>query len=1662
MANEPRKPSWKNPTGAGKNPAPARKRDWQASAATPKKPTRSRRGRLIITAVIGAVLIAALVIYLKMLSPPRYPLMVAAGPPNAATFSAPENVAGLRAVKDLEEWAGKGGDRPRLAGPPITETKEGELNLGLSDVKEEGVVVYLSAPGGADRDGAFLWMTPPDAAAPSVKQKVRIKSILDDLAKLPSTKHKLLVFDATQNGPDWARGELRNDFARGLRRLESDIEKIENLVVVCASDEDDERSWVAEEWGQSVFAHFWLRGLSGGLAGDRLTAADVFKYAQGEVSAWAQVNRDATQKPFLLPGGSGPQRAKEILLASVKEVRPEGKAADYSPHAELQKAWEFRESLETQLPPEFIAPEVWRRYLDGLLRAEVMHRQGYDIDDFLQKKVRNLEASLAGNSWSVQESLGAALPMPDALGIQRAQRLTDAQFDELWLGTIDWKRLLETADATPTAAVKPAVGITLLRLEVAARMLDALDSRYEPDRGNITRAAEVLESAFGTTPVPTEVQLLQLLNKKELRSDETAKRAGPEFVRAALRTRRKAEVVAVAAGFAPPAATDSTRQSLYPAGEFVFPWIATDLSRADRTRVEGEDLLFSSRPDDWPHARRKFQEADEAYRKIGERAEALRKAYRTRNQVLAELPYYARWVAGLRTPFTRSEVTKMLADVEVIARATHELAALLDDGDSNTLGKIEDARKLAADGFQTLTNTFFKFATTTDFTATNQSNWHAIDNLLQVPFVPADVRARRLKELRAISTALLVKPRSAETKSGEGKASVSVQELAQRQGRMALAMLGSRWVEDKQLRNSPDRGAAPHSYEKLKGMIAEPGTSWWEQLQYEAGEQIGWHWRRLREDLDRLTAEARTQDLVDAGNLLRRGDSLARSLDSTTALAPGSRPAGAYRELRLHYFLLGQATRALDAGWASAADPQPYAEKVGTWFVQDAENLLLPADADQIERKRLLAAATPVRLRLTQAAKFSVRPTEPTRLVTESIRTSADFVLTPPPGHVVGIPVWRGQASSPLRLAVTADADFKTVPEFAGPKPPADVRRELAADILVKSGDSNAGGRLALELVYRGHLITGQTDVAVNSKHSAMWVYNPPEGKAAFAVVAKSDVRPGTVMIILDTSTSMILDDFGKPINKFKNALDALEAVLKELPPQTNVGLARFSGRTDPAIELVRDVAVHDFQNKPENLRNLIDKLRKDSCNSQVTPLARAIKQVMEGPYLKQSTGFKTLLVLTDGEDNYDGRNAFKVVQDAMGTEDVTLQMVLFDAGKEEKAAIDQFEHIRDLPTPGRLWHTADKDTLVGYLRNAMQPHIRVYRKNNQTLEPSIHKNGGRGVRVPAPGDNLEGWSPALEPSLYYLRAFGESPSRVELEPGDRLYLELRTQNGLLKMVPYRYTQEIAKRAPTRVEPQQQPGRDGIRLAVPQCILKDRRDSKMELELTVMMDRYHDDIDIARMDRPGFAWFEVRTRDQKLDEPPQTVNIINLDRYPAPTWKLQVPVWPASKGEVNVEQYAAVPVISAWWLDTFPAPAGRLPRDVKVPLVQDAGPQKLHHRTIGVEGDEVTIENVRIENHTLIVQAQHPKNRPIFIRANGLVDRPEFDLKQAHFFYDEVGRYTAKFGPVETLTEKTPFVLEVHSLKRLKDEIRSLPLDLNMVPKQNDTTGFTVKPVDLK
>src|SRR5207247_2441245 len=97
---------------------------------------------------------------------------------------------------------------------------------------------------------------------PDGPPRLPLRTVFASLSKLPAATQKLLILDPAQVPVNVAQGMLHNDFVGALVKLEPEIQKVPNLVVFCAADVD-QRSWVSEEWQQSIFGHYLVAGIRG-------------------------------------------------------------------------------------------------------------------------------------------------------------------------------------------------------------------------------------------------------------------------------------------------------------------------------------------------------------------------------------------------------------------------------------------------------------------------------------------------------------------------------------------------------------------------------------------------------------------------------------------------------------------------------------------------------------------------------------------------------------------------------------------------------------------------------------------------------------------------------------------------------------------------------------------------------------------------------------------------------------------------------------------------------------------------------------------------------------------------------------------------------------------------------------------------------------------------------------------------------------------------------------------------------------------------------------------------------------------------------------------------------------------------------------------------------
>src|SRR5262249_25905303 len=293
---------------------------------------------------------------------------------------------------------------------------------------------------------------------------------------------------------------------------------------------------------------------------------------------------------------------------------------------------------------------------------------------------------------------------------------------------------------------------------------------------NLGRAARIVEAVFGASLPPSEAHFLLVLDR-DLPSATRNQPQLVERVRLALVTRQLAEEV----GFAVP----PVDKPEIPASELVFPWLADDIAKADIIRLRGEDLLFSTESADWLKAEKLLNDASDGYNATRAKQAQIRLALNTRDRILAELPFLARWVAGLHDEFQPARLQELLGTVETIAREAHQLSAALADVSFDHLVAVDVAKLGAA--FDRLKQDYFE-RTAGLHDEARPANWHRLDNALNVPLLEQKARERLLKDYLHVSRELNSKTGDASNVStataSAGSAAIKADEAARRQGRM--------------------------------------------------------------------------------------------------------------------------------------------------------------------------------------------------------------------------------------------------------------------------------------------------------------------------------------------------------------------------------------------------------------------------------------------------------------------------------------------------------------------------------------------------------------------------------------------------------------------------------------------------------------------------------------------------------------------------------------------------------------------------------------------------------------------------------------------------------------------------------------------------------------
>jgi hypothetical protein len=1662
--NQPPPPprrSWKH-AALPSTPPSSGQHAWQHSGGQPAVPSGKRLSRKTLVALLGGGIFVLAAVFLVVIfwprpAPPVCLVLVGAGYEH--NLAVPHNVAGRRTLHDLAQW-GKTQARVEVHEEPLN-PEANPVAKALDGCKSEVVVVFLAAHGGADHDGPYL--INHDADFHDSASRYRLSDALEALRGLPkTTKKKVLLVDATQVGAHWPSGQLQNDFAHALKQS-PEIDKDPNLVVICSS-QPDQRSWVDEEWGRTVFAHFVLEGLQGAADGElgnsdgRVDALELFEYVRRKVERWARDNRAATQTPFLL---GDKNVARDCTLASGIETRDEDRVpnpTEDNRFKEVESVWKQAADLAEDVPaPAVYTPHLWRKYLDTALRYEQLVRAGdlvsaeklrLDRINVLAGKIRNERALQPG------AVLPLSLPMPAAFGVfptdreQKALQQFEVSSDRDFRDQLtDLERAAEVSWHKPLLRLR-AAGAVLRNVEKAGMRSAAAEEKQLTEAG---RALAILDGGDPSAARPAEAHFLAMLHPSAARNDaKTTKprveslleKGKADLLRTALRVRRLAEEAALGLGIEK---DEAERRSLPAYSEQVFSHIQETIEKADAARRKGEDLLFTDDAAQWAKVGPYLGAAEEGYLAAQQEAIERRRALKVRHALLAELPYYTRFCARWRDPDTDT-VTELCQEAW---KQAHELGGKLDA--SGKPVELEKTRGAAEKGLEKVRRAF-QDAVKKFRPADTQPSWRAIEAFLEVPFIEPSARLNLLRESQRISYKL-----NTAREKFDGPPLEDAQQArrdAQREGNLALAFLGQEWE-----RTHPDTVRD----------IQSPDLREWSGALRRAGEKIGEALQQFPETSQTETEKALALGLGDdksrseAAGRLGHAARLARLVEGAAVDERlSANPVGEERRLLLHNLLCWQAERTRLDFWAAlspSADTPHYYQAAGLAFLREAEVLLdklsvslktevqtrRKAHVNQL-RDRLNTALLPV-MRWEGAGQ--ARPREIDLHLTDEKQILRRYEFQAPDGMPAGTPV----------LWVSSEGEgFEADPGQARRLPRDGFNKFHDLAMRTQTSDSTSA-LFKVHGLYRGHESVALAHVHFH-RHADLAIHQPP-GPPRGRVAVQSDVG-GTsrtaLALVLDCSGSMTFKVGNTGKSRFEIIKESLREVMGKLPPGVIVSFRVFGGLGDGnKADTVQLWPPRPWKGK-ESLEELDRELeRQERQLAGGTPLTQAVLEAVRKDFPTRDPdspdrpfkGLRTMVVVTDGVEDELGRGTnlenqpvargkaiYKALVEGIPGGGVALNVIGFEVGTldkvKEQPLQEGFE--KAIVKLGGTYSYAGATDLALKLQSATGT-VR-YQVEPEDWDGQLELRSQDISRYSAGYVENPRWADELTARNYILkvRAGRALNQKVRVLPGDSLLLDLVADNGRLAFRRCLYAESMLVRR-NRQLPLEHPVRvtGGDRKDWVVGVLQNEpRSGGLQLMTTLEKDEGFAGSEQVRLQqfRPRLTWFEITGPG---DKPAPRLHVTTLHNYPAPAWGLDLPVWGRDKE----------PTLRAWWWSELETPpiAGSVSkehRDFK-DLKDLAG------KEVRLESDptaKLTILNVTHEirkvevgvdtplpgRNCLVVRLLYPKEgEPFFVLP------PSSTVGAWHRFYRDAGVYVGVFWNFTEEEAQDLKALQFISVQELKD-----------------------------
>lgn len=1608
-------------------PLPKQSPRWQASA---KRKWSRRAWRLGFGAALLALLTGGFVWLSALFAPPRGVEFVLVGSGYEQNLSVPHNVYGWNSLADLAT-AVETGARRSLWGRHFWHTRpepqrlltETDLTALAPQSTSRNWVLFISAHGLSDAKGAYL-LAENDLAPDRPAPRISLTDLLSHVKSLPAEQHKVVVLDVVLEGCDIARGMLTNEFAAELQKLDAEVASIPNLVIVCSS-RVDELSWSCPMWGRTTFAHFWIEGLRGaasdGNRSGRIDLAELMEFVSGQTNHWVSQYYRASQNPWMLPSGkAGLHRAKLMDLAwtdgsyepSVPSLTPPA-----SIPTELRQAWQMARTLsQGATPPYVYEPQTWRHYLATLARYEQLvlsgdihsaERVGMQLQS-LALRCQHDPTQLLSSLDTQRSSSAFAAPVSPKLRSRAQdvlQKLSGLPMDQ-WSDT--WKQQFAAAgdDGKPLRA-------EVLQLLVEQAIADP-PQRLAPVRHLAGIVCDPLQ------PLCPALHLIVMM-ERDLPDDARTLEAAP-LIAHAIRVRQLAEQ-----------ATTGDTIGFTQSSPRVRPWVAERIAKADALRQEAEDLLFAGAARH-AQAEQLLTQAEAVYREAILDGGIVLQAYRMRDQASAVLPDIS--VAVLMASQDSAHDAALRPVAAQLERAWNELHLLADCLESpgqtplHAMAADASANSLESSAARVASEMRKLEAALTDVWEARGKTPAAGERLClnPIPSLPAldvDTREqawerslqyvrRRREDLTQLLTLAATGYTYAPVKPVETKAVVEgVQDLGTARGALALAMLGQKKYA---ALSKPGDDTWAESTHRLQVFRVDAD---WRAALTALANQVAIRWQRMperiREDTEGTDAEKRTNAACI------QADDLGRNLLPQFYTSLNDDASDDLRRRRLSGYLAWQAERSWRDHWYSArADETPY-------YVARARALL--SDAERVSPLHNAFADLAKRIAANDDWDLQV----PMKLVAtreEALRLSG--MLLPMHQETLGgfvslrVAMGQGLKADGAPLEAAAWSPSRSVVEVPIVASVADVG-QFGSQTVVSSG-------IDVAAFYRGRRIDRHIAVELHSTpdYAVIEPLAPPTGMVAVEVSPELTQQfgrgQGAVSVVLDCSGSMG-PKVGQPFDastRYAQASAALSTVLAGLPRGTQLSVWTF-GQAVGAKKTVPDAekTIHNIRPlspwDPTDTATL-QSLVKSFSYPNVEPwnessVVHAMLSAKDE--LAKASGFKTMIVITDGIDNrfvndkVANPQALDVatgLTEAFRGSNIAINVVGFQiASHEEQAARDQFVAIEALDPPGRFFSVDESSELIAALNAALDRRLRYW------LEDFDHRT--------VVGESTDGWQPSLSTTAlprdrigvplgdYLLRVAAGRPIErpIEVASGDLIIAQIMPmQQGvsleralvLNRLYPQAFSQRNA----------------AWNAGVLQAALNS--DSAI---VTVALERNYDptEVELAHV-VPRDIWWELRLNGIE----PKDAALRATRTYQAglPAWQLT-----CSPAPGITLPTATSGTLTGWWLDDAANTSA-------VQLVAGRDFQRVEDligREMNVEGDRLVVRDARWEatsdGQQLVLVIDGSPHELVWARVRGIGA-----IAAEHRHYESLERYVGIFPWPAQASQDAAYRIEFGSVGQLK------------------------------